>query len=139
MTEGPTSRAQTAHAVAAALRALGYPDAHVAGDAVRATRALILLDAGTAQVQRSDLQWLVGQRGYETFVQLFVFAAGGFSAQALQYGQHLEFALFTLDPAGRVTAQSPAARRMSERRSTAELKPAAPGAAATKPWWRRRR
>ncbi|ROS30533.1 hypothetical protein EDF34_0171 [Cellulomonas sp. PhB150] len=120
------------------MRTVGYTDAHVAGDAVLATRTLVLLEPSGAQVQRSDLQWLVGQRGYETFVQLFVFASGGFSALALQYGQHMDVALFTLDPAGRVAAQSPAAHRISGRRARPETKPSAARPASRKPWWRRR-
>ncbi|RHA40260.1 hypothetical protein [Cellulomonas rhizosphaerae] len=135
MAADPASVAQ-AHAVAAAMRAMGYPDAHVADDAVRATRALVLVSPSTATVQRSDLQWLVGQRGYETFVQLFVFAAGGFSAQSMQYGQHMDVALFTLDPAGRVAAQSPAAHRMSARRA-GQTTVVTPPADRSR-WWKRR-
>jgi len=133
MAADPVREVQT-HAVAAAMRALGYQDAHVSEGAVRATRALVLVEPGSRAVERSDLQWLVGQRGYETFVQLFVFAGGGFSAQATQYGQHMDVALFALDPAGRVTAQSPAARRMSARRSSA---PPAPAVPTKQRWWRR--
>lgn len=121
-------------AAASAMRAMGFADAHVAEGAVRATRTLVLVEPGPQQVERSDLQWLVGARGYETFVQLFVFAAGGFSAQAAQYGQHMDVALFALDPAGRVTPQSPAARRMSLGRGGESPRPAAP---TKRRWWHR--
>lgn len=144
MAERLTTPEQAAEIAAAAMRAMGHPDAQQAHDGgpvdVRAARATAMVAFRPTLVERSELQRLVGARGYETYLQLFCFAVAGYTDKALEYAQHMDIAAFTFDEVGRVTAVSPAARRARAMPGpTTKRSVAKPPASPRSPWWKRRR
>ncbi len=127
---------------AAALRAMGFPDARETpvgpdgGIDVRSQRAIAQVKFRGAQTGRSDLQRLVGARGRDQHLALFFFTASSYSNRALEYAAEMDVALFTYDPTGALTPHSPAA--VHHLQAGQRPSPATPvGPSPAKLWWKR--
>ncbi|MGW5074009.1 restriction endonuclease [Rhodococcus sp. NPDC004095] len=98
------------------MREMGFTDAKVTnagsdgGIDVRSKRALAQVKWQGAQVGRPAVQQLYGARGSRHEVELFFFAATGYSQHAVQYADECEIKLFTFDPLGVTTPANRAAR-----------------------------
>ncbi|MBW0286007.1 hypothetical protein ATN38_08065 [Rhodococcus sp. FH8] len=94
---------------AARMREFGFGDAQATpigadgGVDVRSSRAIAEVKWKSAQAGRPEVQKLYGARGTKHHLQLFFFAAGGFSKGAVQYADETDVKLFTYDPNGVVT------------------------------------
>lgn len=113
------------------MRELGFADARVTnagsdgGIDVRSKHALAQVKWQGAQVGRPAVQQLYGARGRRHEVQLFFFAATGYSQHAVQYADECEIRLFTFDPLGAASPANRAARQFLEGKPREEGTPTA--------------
>lgn len=102
------------------MRSWGFPDARLTppgadeGIDIRGSDLLVQVKFRAGTVGRPDLQRLFGARGTGT-QQLFFWALGGYSPQAIQYAREHNIGLFTFAKTGRVTAETPAADKVMPR------------------------
>lgn len=108
------------------MRAMGFEDARVTnagsdgGIDVRSKHALAQVKWQGAQVGRPAVQQLYGARGSRHDVQLFFFAATGYSQHAIQYADECEIRLFTFDPLGVTSPANRAARQFLQAKQREE-------------------
>ncbi len=101
------------------MRHWGYADATARpggpdrGIDVRATGALAQVKNRPSQVGRPDIQRLLGAAIDHPDAKLFFFAAGGFSAAAIEEADRRDIALFTFVLDGTMSAVNESARRAS--------------------------
>ncbi|WP_341514220.1 restriction endonuclease [Rhodococcus qingshengii] len=106
---------------AARLREFGFGDAQATpigadgGVDVRSSRAIAEVKWKSAQAGRPEVQKLFGARGTKQHLQMFFFAAGGFSKGAVQYANESDVKLFTYDPNGVVTPANSVATTFVQR------------------------
>lgn len=99
------------------MREMGFTDARVTnagsdgGIDVRSKHALAQVNWQSAQVGRPAVQQLYGARGSRHNVQLFFFAATGYSQHATQYADECDIRLFTFDPLGVTSPANRSARQ----------------------------
>lgn len=133
---------QAEQMAAAAMRAMGFPDARETpvgpdgGVDVRSRAAIAQVKFRGAQTPRSDVQRVAGARGRDQHLALFFFSASGYSSHAIEYAADMDVALFTYDPTGALAPHSPAAIHHLQQMN----RPAAAPAVTSSParlWWRR--
>lgn len=106
---------------AARMREFGFGDAHPTpvgpdgGVDVRSSHAIAEVKWKSAQAGRPEVQKLFGARGTKQHLQMFFFAAGGFSKGAVQYANESDVKLFTYDPNGVVTPANSVATTFVQR------------------------
>lgn len=106
---------------AARMREFGFGDALATpigadgGVDVRSSRAIAEVKWKSAQAGRPEVQKLFGARGTKQHLQMFFFAAGGFSKGAVQYANESDVKLFTYDPNGVVTPANSVATTFVQR------------------------
>ena len=98
------------------MKELGFSDAHLtvsgadSGIDIESSQSVAQVKWTGAAAGRPEMQKLFGARGIRNHLQMFFFAASGYSQPAIVYADEVEIRLFAFDPIGQIEPANSVAR-----------------------------